>query len=175
MHLTRGHTALRKSVDRIKIGSENVRDIHERTFLHRVFSMTIDGILKNCSCFIDYRLLMLYRILLNLCIQQEDILHYLAALTESKMVQKCRNYSRLTLFYRHFCMKIDRIFKHCSCFIDYRLLKLYGILLKFCVWQETILHNMTTLSDSKSVQKCRNYSRLTLSLSAFFYEKWWNF
>ena len=79
------------------------------------------------------------------------------------------------LLYRHFCMKIDRIFKHSSCFIDYRLLKLYRILLNFCVWQETILHNMTTLSDSKSVKKCRNYSRLTISLSAFLYENWWNF
>ena len=86
-----------KIVDRIKIGSKNVGDIHERTFLHRVFSMTIDGIFKNCSCFIDYRLLMLYRILLNLCIQQEDILHYLTALSDSKSVKKCRNYSRLTL------------------------------------------------------------------------------
>ena len=65
LHLTRGHTALQKSVDRINIGSKNVGIIHERPFLHRLLFMKIDGIFKNCSCFIDYRLLMLYRILLN--------------------------------------------------------------------------------------------------------------
>ena len=91
------HTALRKSVDRIKIGSKNVGVIHEQPFIHGHFSMKIDGIFRNCSCFIDYRLLMLYRILRNLCIQQEDILHYLTTLRELKSVQKCRNYSRLTL------------------------------------------------------------------------------
>ena len=157
MHLTRGHTALRKSVDRIKIGSENVGVIHERPFLHRHFSLKVYRIFKNCSCFIDYRLLMLYRILLNLCIQQEDILHYLTALTESKLFKNVGIIHDWPFLYRHFCMKIDRIFKHSSCFIDYRLLKLYRILLNVCVWQETILHNMTTLSESKSVQKCRNY------------------
>ena len=35
--------------------------------------------------------------------------------------------------YRHFCMKIDRIFDNCSCFIDYRLLMLYRIRRNFCV------------------------------------------
>ena len=133
MHFTKGHTALRKSVDRIKIGSKNVGVIHEQPFLHRLFSMKIDGIFKNCLCFIDYRLLMLYRILLNLCIQQEGILHYLTALTESKSVQKCRNYSRLTLSLSAFLMKIGGLFKNCSCFIDYRLLMLYRILLNLCL------------------------------------------
>ena len=37
LHLTRGHTALQKSVDRINIGSKNVGFIHERPFLHRLF------------------------------------------------------------------------------------------------------------------------------------------
>ena len=32
--------------------------------------------------------------------------------------------------YPYFCMKFDRIFKNCSCFIDYRLLMLYRILRK---------------------------------------------
>ena len=68
LHLTRGHTALRKSVDRINVGSKNVGVIHERPFLHQHFSMKIDEILKNCSCFIDSRLLMLYRIRRNFCI-----------------------------------------------------------------------------------------------------------
>ena len=67
LYLTRGHTALRKRVDRIKIGSKNVGVIYERPLLHRIFSMKIAGIFKNCSCFIDYRLLMRYRILLNFC------------------------------------------------------------------------------------------------------------
>ena len=133
------------------------RSYYERPFLHRHFSMKIDWIFKNCSCFIDYRLLMLYRILLNLCIQQEDILHYLTALTESKSVKKCRNYYDWPFLYRHFCMKIDRIFKNCSCFIDYRLLMLYRILLNFCIQQEDILHYLTAFTESKSVQKCRNY------------------
>ena len=105
------------------------RSYYERPFLHRVFSMKIDGIFKNCSCFIDYRLLMLYWILLNLCIQQEDILHYLSALTESKSVQKCRSYSRATLSSSAFFMKIDGIFKNCLCFIDYKLLIIYPIIL----------------------------------------------
>ena len=68
LHLARGHTALQKSVDRINIGSKNVGFIQERPFLHEHFSMKIDEIFKNCSCFMDYRLLMLYGILLNLCI-----------------------------------------------------------------------------------------------------------
>ena len=92
LHLTRGHTALRKRVDRIKIGSKNVGVIYERPLLHRIFSMKIDGIFKNCSCFIDYRLLMRYRILLNFCVSQETILHNMTTLSESKSVQKCRNY-----------------------------------------------------------------------------------
>ena len=37
LHLTRGHTALQKIVDRINIGSKNVGFIHERPFLHRLF------------------------------------------------------------------------------------------------------------------------------------------
>ena len=37
LHLTRGHTALQKSVDRINIGSKNVGFIHERPFLHWLF------------------------------------------------------------------------------------------------------------------------------------------
>ena len=68
LHLTRGHTALQKSVDRINIGSKNVGFIHERPFLHQHFSMKIDIIFKNCSCFIDYILLMLYRIRRIFCI-----------------------------------------------------------------------------------------------------------
>ena len=35
--------------------------------------------------------------------------------------------------YRHFCMKIDRIFKNCSCFIDYRLFMLFRIRRNFCI------------------------------------------
>ena len=66
--LTRGRIALQKNVDRIKIGLKTVGVIHERPFFHRLFSMKIDGIFKNCSCFIDYRLLMLYRIRCIFCI-----------------------------------------------------------------------------------------------------------
>ena len=36
--------------------------ISDWPFLYRHFCMKIDRILNNCSCFIDYRLLMLYRI-----------------------------------------------------------------------------------------------------------------
>ena len=54
-------------------------------------------------------------------------MHYLSVLTESKSVQKCRSYSRATLSLsnQNFCMKIDGIFKNCSCFIDYRLCRSY--------------------------------------------------
>ena len=112
---------------------QNCRSYYERPFLHRHFSMKIDGIFKNFSSFIDYRLLMLYGILLNLCIKQEDTMHYLTALTESKSVQKCRSYYEWPFLHRHFSLKIDRIFRNCSCFIDYRLLMLYGILLNLCI------------------------------------------
>ena len=44
LHLKRGHTALQKNVDRIKISSKTVGVIHERPFFHRLFSMKIDGI-----------------------------------------------------------------------------------------------------------------------------------
>ena len=37
LHLTRGHTAQQKSVDRINIGSKNVGAIYERPLLHRFF------------------------------------------------------------------------------------------------------------------------------------------
>ena len=89
--------------------------------------MKIDGIFKNCSCFIDYRLLMLYRILLNFCVSQETILHNMTTLSESKSVQNVGIINDWPFLYRHFCMKIDRTFKNCSCFIDYRLLMLYRI------------------------------------------------
>ena len=88
MRLTREHTALRTGVDRINVGSKNVGVIHERPFLHRHFSMKIGGIFKNCSCFIDYRLLMLYRIRRNFCVLQETILHNMTTLSESKSVKK---------------------------------------------------------------------------------------
>ena len=139
MHLTRGHTALRKSVDRIQIGSENVGVIHERPFLHQHFSMKIDRIFKNCSCFIDYRLLMLYRILLNWCIQQEDILHYLTALTESKSFKNVGNIHDWPFLYRNFCMKIDLMFHRL------RLLMLYWILLNFK--EKDIMHYFTALTE----------------------------
>ena len=136
----------------IKIGI-----INDWPFLYRQFCMKIDRIFDNCSCFIDYRLLMLYRIYRNFCVLQGTILHNMTTLSESKSVKKCRSYYERPFLHRHFSIKIDGIFKNCSCFIDYRLLMLYRILLNFCVWQETILHNMTTLSESKSVQKSRNY------------------
>ena len=47
---------------------QKCRSYYERPFLHGHFSMKIAGILKNCSCFIDFRLLMLYRIRRNFCI-----------------------------------------------------------------------------------------------------------
>ena len=92
MRLTRGHTALRKGVDRIKIGSKNVGCFQERPFLHRLFFMKIDGTFKKYSCLIDYRLVMLYRIRRNFCVLQETILHNMTTLSESKSVQKSRNY-----------------------------------------------------------------------------------
>ena len=146
------------------------RSYYERTFLRQHFFMKIDGLFKNCLCFIDYRLLMLYRILLNLCLEGKDIMHYLTALTESKSFKKCRSYYERPFLHRVFSMKIDGIFKNCSCFIDDRLLMLYRILLNVCIQQEDILHYLTTLTELKSVQKCRSYSRATLSSSTFFYE-----
>ena len=77
--------------------------------------------------------------------------------------------------YLYFCTKIDRIFKNCSCYFDYGLLMLYRIRRSFCIYQENILHYEKALTEVMSVQKCRSYSRGTLSSSAFFYEKWWNF
>ena len=94
------------------------------TFLYRHFCMKIDRIFKNCSCFIDYRLLMLYRIRRNFCAWQETILHNMTTLSESKSVQKCY-INDWPFLYRHFCMKIDRIFNNCSCFIDYRLFMIF--------------------------------------------------
>ena len=134
--------------------------------------MKIDGFFKNCSCFIDYRLLMLYRILLNFCVWQETILHNILRCQIQNLLKSVGIINDWPFLYRHFCMKIDGIFKSCSCFIDYRLLMLYWILLNLCIQQEDILHYLTALTESKSVQKCRNYSRLTLSLSAFLYENW---
>ena len=133
MHLTRGHTALRKRVDRIKIGSKNVGVIYERPLLHRIFSMKIDGIFKNCSCFIDYRLLMLYRILLNFCVWQEPYCTTWLRCQNQNLFKNVGIINDWPFLYRHFCMKIDRIFKNCSCFIDYRLLMLYRIRRNFCV------------------------------------------
>ena len=133
MRLTRDHTAQNDYVDRIKIGSKNVWVIYERPLLYQIFSMKIDGIFKNCSCFIDYRLLMLYRILLNFCILQGTILHNMTTLSESKSVKKVGIINDWPFLYRHFCMKIDRILNNCSCFIDYRLLMLYRIRFNFCI------------------------------------------
>ena len=121
MHLTRGQTALRKSVDRIKIGSTNVGFIHERPFFHQHFSMKIDGIFKNCSCFIVYRLLMLYRILLNFCIWQEDHTAQLDYVVRIKIVKNVGVINERHFLYRHFCIKIDRILRiaHVSSTIGY--------------------------------------------------------
>ena len=68
--------------------------------------MKVDGIFKNCLCFIDYRLLMLYQMILNFCIRQETILHYLTALIESKSVQKCWSFLSGIRFYC-FCLVLS--------------------------------------------------------------------
>ena len=148
MHLTRGrYCTTKKTLTELNIGSKNVGVIHERPFFHRLFSMKFDGIFKNCSCFIDYRLLMLYRILLDFCVWQETILHKWLRCQNQNLFKNLGIISDWPFLFWHFCMKIDIIFMNCSCFIDYRRLMLYRILLNFCVWQETVLHNMTTLSE----------------------------
>ena len=137
------------------------------------FSMKIDGILKNCSYFIDYRLLMLYRILLNVCIQQEDILHYLTALTESKSVQKCRSYSRATLSSSAWklieFLRIDHVAStiHSWCVIGY--------VVTFAFKKRTYCTTIKYSQNQNRFRKCRSYSRATFSSSGFFYENWWNF
>ena len=50
---------------------------------------------------------MLYRILLNFCIGQEDILHYFTALSGLKSVQKCKGYYRAYFFHRHFLKELS--------------------------------------------------------------------
>ena len=133
---------------------QKCRSYYERPFLHRHFSIKIDGIFKNCSCFIDYYTL-------DALSDPLYLLHITRGHTAlQKSVDRINIGSKNVGFiyerpfvYRLFFMKIDGTFKNCSCFIDYRLLMLYRIRRNFCVLQETILHNMTTLSESKSVKK----------------------
>ena len=89
-----------------------------------VFSKRVQRVLKNCSCCIHYRFLTLYRILLNFCIWQEDILHYMTVLSESKSVQKCSSYYRAHFFSAAFSKRIDKVFKNYSCCIHFRFLML---------------------------------------------------
>ena len=110
---------------------KNVGIIHERPFLHRLFlwkliefliiahvSSTIDS-----WCFIGS--------VVTFAFNKRTYCTTWKTLTELKLVQKCRSYLRATLSSSAFFMKIDGIFKNCSCFIDYRLLMLYRILLTF--------------------------------------------
>ena len=130
----------------------NVGVITDPKFPLRNFSKRINRILKNCLCFIHYRLLMLYRILLNFCIWQEDIVQYLTALSDSKSFQKC------TFFYTYFIREL-MIFKTCSCCIHYGFLTLYRILPNFRIWKDHMMHYLTALTEKKLVQKCRGYYR----------------
>ena len=93
----------------------------------------IERIFKTCSCFIHYTFLILYRILLNFCIEQVDTLHNMTALSESKSVQKCRSYIRAYLFSWVFCKRFNGVFKTCSHCIHYKFLMLYRILPNFCI------------------------------------------
>ena len=98
---------------------------------------------------------------------QDDILLNMTALSESKSVKKCRSYFRAYLFHRHFQRELIgfKILAHIVSAIVFFMLK--WIILNSCLLQEDILHNMTALSESKSVQKCRSNYRAYLSLSAF--------
>ena len=102
---------------------KNVGVFNERTFLHRHFSKRIDRIFKNCSCFIHYRLLRLCRILLNIYISKEDILHYLTAMTESNSF-RISNLGFITeriFFHRHFLRELIEFLRiaHVLSTIDY--------------------------------------------------------
>ena len=131
--------------------------INDWPFLYPYFCMEIDRIFKNCSCFIDFRLLMLYQIRCSFAFDKRPYCTTWIWYQNENMLKIVGIINDWPFLYLYFCMKIDRIFKNCSCFIDYRFLMLYRILLNFCVWQETILHNMSTLSESKPVKTCRNY------------------
>ena len=154
---------------------KNVGIINDWPFLYRHFCMKIDRILRiaHASSTID-----------SWCFIGSVVTFAFNKRTYCTTKQRWQNQNRFKnvgviherpFLHRHFSMKIDIIFKNCSCFIDYRLLMLYRILLNLCIQQEDILHYLTTLTELKSVQKCRSYSRLTLSSSAFFYENWYNF
>ena len=147
----------KKNVDRINIGSKNVGVIHERPFFHRLFLWKLMEFLRiaHVSSTIG-----------SWCFSGSVVTFAFYKRPYSTTWLRCQNQNLFKkvgiindwpFLYRHFCMKIVGFFKNCSRFIDYRLLMLYRIRRNFCAWQETILHNMTTLSESKSVKKCRNY------------------
>ena len=133
MHLTRGHTALQKSVDRIKIGSKNVGFIHERPFLHRLFLWKLMEFLRIAHvsstigswCFIGS--------VVTFAFYKRPYCTTWLRCQNQNLFKKVGIINDWPFLYRHFCMKIDRIFKNCSCFIDYRLLMLYRIRRNFCI------------------------------------------
>ena len=63
-------------------------------------------IFKTFSYCIHYRFLMLYRILLNLCIWQEGILHNMTALSESKSFKNVGVITARTFFHRYFVREL---------------------------------------------------------------------
>ena len=133
LHLTRGHTALQKSVDRINIGSKNVGFIHERPFLHRLFLWKLMELLRIAHvsstigswCFIGS--------VVTFAFYKRPYSTTWLRCQNQNLLKKVGIINDWPFLYRHFCMKIDRILNNCSCFIDYRLLMLYRIRVNFCI------------------------------------------
>ena len=117
--------------------------------------MKIYRISKNCS--IDYYTLDPFLDPSNLLYLARTILHYLTALKESKSFQKCRSYYHKYLFDRYFVRELIGFSRLAYIVYIVDFFMLYRIRRNFCIEEEDILHNMTALSESKSVQKCRNF------------------
>ena len=131
----------------------------------QVFSKRVQRVFKKCSCCIHHRFLMLYRILLNICILQEYLLHYMAAFSELK---KCRYYFRAYLLHRYFLRELKGCSRMAQVVSTLDSWCFCRIFLSSCIWQEDILRNITTVSESKSVSTCRSYYRAYLSSAASF-------
>ena len=134
MRLTRDHTAQHDYVVRIKICSKNVGCIQERPFLHRLFFLwKLMEFLRNIHvsstigswCFIGS--------VVTFAFYKRPYSTTWLRCQNQNLFKKVGIINDWPFLYRHFCMKIDRIFNNCSCFIDYWLLMLYRIRRNFCI------------------------------------------
>ena len=95
--------------------------INDWPFLYPYFCMKFDRIFTNCSCFIDFRLLMLYQIRRSFDFDKRPYCTTWVRCQSQNLFKNVGIINDWHFLYWHFCIKIDRVLRiaHVSWTIGY--------------------------------------------------------